>query len=122
MWAVESWCGTYIIIRVPGSFLSAPLSHATIVAAILGPEGPRAPVVIATYQPGSRREEMINGHASSAICSSAYLLTSYLTCLCTASCHTVLQEARDSSLLAGQVKSRIILESVTKEEGRIEIM
>ena len=34
----------------------------------------------------------------------------------------MLQEARDSGLLAGHVKSRIILESVTKEEGRIDIM
>ena len=65
---------------------------------------------------------MIKGHASSAICSSAYLLTSYLTCLHTTPCHTMLQEARDSGLLAGHVKSRIILESVTKEEGRIDIM
>lgn len=65
---------------------------------------------------------MVKGHTSSATCSSAYLLTSYLTCLHTAPCHTMLQEARDSGLLAGHVKSRIILESVTKEEGRIDIM
>ena len=109
-------------IRVPASFLSAPLFHATIIAAVLGPEGPWAPVVVATYQPGSRREETIKGHTSSDICSSACLLTSYLTCLHTAPCHTVLQEARDSGLLVGHVKSRIILESVTREEGRIDIM
>ena len=47
---------------------------------------------------------MIKGHASSAICSSAYFLTSYLTCLHTTPCHTMLQEARDSGLLAGHAR------------------
>lgn len=65
---------------------------------------------------------MIKGHTSSAICSSACLLTFYLTCLHTVPYHTVLQEARESGLLVGHVKSRIILESVTREEGRIDIM
>ena len=65
---------------------------------------------------------MIKGHTSSAICSSACLLTFYLTCLHTVPYHTVLQEARESGLLVGHVKSRIILDSVTREEGRIDIM
>lgn len=60
---------------------------------------------------------MIKGHTSSATCSSAYLLTSYLTCLHTAPCHTMLQEARDSGLLAGRVKSRIIWSLLLRKKG-----
>lgn len=58
---------------------------------------------------------MING-TSSAICSSAYPLDFLPDMPVASPLLTVLQEGQDS-LLAGHVKSRIILESVTKEEG-----
>lgn len=97
----------------PRLFSFCSLSHATIVAAILGLKG-WAPVVMA-ISARKQREEMISGHASSAV--HKYIPLDFLPDMSVYSPLPHRAEARDSSLLAGHVKSRIILESVTKEEG-----